>query len=193
MDFQKLRKRVIGILANPVHEWRAIASENDDVGSVYRDYIIWMAAIPSVCLFVGLGLIGAPLTGRFGMGIALGSAIYGYVSWLAGLLVAALVIEKLAPKFKSSGSTVNALKLVAYAATPVLVAGVFNLILYIAPLAIVAVLYSIYLFYLGLPPIMKTHPENIIPYMVVSAIVLLVINIVLSGLRSTLGMPSFGL
>ena len=112
---------------------------------------------------------------------------------LMPLMSAALVIEKLAPRFKSSGSTVNALKLVAYASTPVWVAGVFYLFLYLAPLAFVAVLYSIYLFYIGLPPMMKTHPENVVPYMVVSAIVLLVINIVLAGFRSLLGMPSFGL
>jgi hypothetical protein len=193
MDLQKLQKRVVGILASPVSEWRAIAGEDDDIASVYRRYILWMAAIPSVCLFVGLGVIGTPFSGRLGLGIAVSSAIYSYIGSLVGPIVAALVIEKLAPRFKSSGSRVNALKLVAYASTPVWVAGIFYVFLYVAPLAFVAVLYAAYLFYLGLPPMMNTHPENVVPYMLVSAIVLLVINAVLAGFRSQLGMPSFGL
>jgi hypothetical protein len=193
MDFQRLQKRVVGILASPVYEWRVIAGENDNIASVYTGYILWMAAIPAVCLFLGLAAIGAPFSGQLGLGIAVSSALYSYVGALVGPMLAALVIEKLAPKFKSSGSTVNALKLVAYASTPVWVAGVFYLFLYLAPLALVAVLYAAYLFYLGLPLMMKTHPENVVPYMVVCAIVLLVINIVLANLRSTLGMPSLGL
>src|SRR5262245_10504815 len=193
MTVQKLPNRVIGILANPVHEWRAIASEDDGIASVYTGYILWMAAIPAVCLLIGLAMIGTPLSGRLGLRIALSSAVYNYVSALVGTMVAAFVVARLAPRFKSTGSVVNALKLVAYSSTPVWVAGVFYLFVYVAPLAFVAVLYSVYLYYLGLPPMLKTHQENVVPYMVVSAIVLLVINIVLANIRSQLGMPSIGL
>lgn len=192
MDFQKLKKRVIGILTDPIYEWRAIAAEQDDIASVYKNYIMPLAAIPAVSMFIGLGVIGAPFLGRFGFVTALSSAIGMYVSSLIGPIIAAVVIEKLAPKFKSSGSLTDALKLVAYASTPMWVAGVLYLLLYVSALILVAALYAIYLFYLGLPPMMKTHPENVVPYMVVSAIVLLVINIVLSVLRGVLGMPSYG-
>lgn len=192
MDFQKLKKRVIGILTDPIHEWRAIAAEQDDIASVYKNYIMPLAAIPAVSMFIGLGIIGAPFLGRLGFVTALSSAIGMYISSLVGPIIAAVVIEKLAPRFKSSGSLVDALKLVAYASTPMWVAGVLYLLLYVSALILLAALYAIYLFYLGLPPMMKTHPDNVVPYMVVSAIVLLVINVVLSGLRGVLGLPSYG-
>jgi hypothetical protein len=192
MNFDKLKKRVVGILTDPIYEWRVIATEPADVASLYQNYIMPMAAIPAVSMLLGLGVIGAPFLGRFGIIMSLSAAISFYLSQLISTFIAALVVEKLAPKFKSSGTTVDALKLVAYASTPVWVGGVLYLLLYLAPLMLAAALYAIYLFYLGLPPIMKTHPDNVVPYMVVSAIVILVINIVLGALRGLLGMPTYG-
>jgi hypothetical protein len=192
MDFQKLKKRVMGILTEPIYEWRVIASEPADVASLYKNYIMVMAAIPAISMLLGLGVIGAPFLGRFGVLMSLSAAISFYLSQLVGTYLAALVIEKLAPKFKSSGTITDALKLVAYASTPVWVGGVLYLLLYLAPLILAAALYGIYLFYLGLPPILKTHPDNVVPYMVVSAIVILVLNIILAAFRGLLGMPAYG-
>ena len=42
-------------------------------------------------------------------------------------------------------------------------------------LAVVGGLYAIYLFYLGVGPLMKTPGDKIIPYMVVSAIVVIAV------------------
>jgi len=96
------------------------------------------------------------------------------------------VIEKLAPTFQSKGSTAQALKLVVYAMTPVWVAGVLNLVPALAVLEIIAALYAIYLFYLGLAPVMGTPPDKAIPYIVVSAIVIIVISIVLGAVTAAI-------
>jgi hypothetical protein len=48
----------------------------------------------------------------------------------------------------------------------------------LAVLGIIAALYSIYLFYLGLPVMMKTPADKVIPYMAVSAVVIIVVYIV---------------
>lgn len=188
----QLKNRVIAILTDPIHEWRTIAAEPEDVASLYKNYIMPLAAIPAIAMFIGLGIVGAPFLGRFGLVTALSSAIGLYLSQLIGPIVAALVVERLAPKFNSTGTLADALKLVAYASTPIWVAGVLYLLLYLAPLALAGAVYGIYLFYLGLPPIMKTHPDNVVPYMLVATITLLVINIVLSVLRGLLGLPSYG-
>ena len=100
---------------------------------------------------------------------------------IAQPIIGALVVEKLAPKFHSRGNTVQALKLVAYSSAPVWVGGVF----YILPLLgqaamLVAVIYAIYIFALGLPTLLHTPREQIVPFMVVCAIVMLVINVLLS-------------
>ena len=182
-----LQTRVVNILTKPVDEWSVIAAEPTDVASLFKEYIAILAAIPPVCLFLGLTVVGVPVLGRLGFGTALTAAITGYVGALVGVYIAAIVIEKLAPTFGSSGDTTQALKLVAYAYTPAWVAGVLYLLVVLAPLAIIAGLYAIYIFYLGLTPMMKTPKDKVIPYMIVSALVIIVVSFVLQAILGAIG------
>ncbi len=52
--------------------------------------------------------------------------------------------------------------------------------MWVATAALVGLLYGIYLFALGLPRLMHTPREQLVPFMLVCALVLLVINIVLT-------------
>jgi hypothetical protein len=100
----------------------------------------------------------------------------------------------LAPTFQSRSSPVQALKLVIYAMTPVWVAGVLNLVPALAVLVILAGLYAIYLFYLGLPSVMGTPADKVIPYMAVSAVVVIVVSIVLGMITAAaVGVGGYGL
>ena len=188
-----LQTRVKNILLQPASEWTAIAAEPMDVMGLYRNYILILAAIPSVCLFVSLGVFGAPYIGRLGMGGALGGAITAYVRTLVSVLIAAVIVEKLAPTFGSRGDTAQALKLVAYACTPVWLAGVFYLIWFLwAPAGLIAAIYAIYLFYLGVGPVMKTPADKVIPYMLVSALAIVVVWVILGLLMAAMGFISGG-
>lgn len=172
-----LYARVRNILVQPEREWPAIAAEPTDLAALYRDYILMLAAIPAVCLFLGLAVLGAPYIGRFALSGALSGAILLYVRTLIGVLIAAFIIGKLAPTFNSSGDTAQALKVVAYAYTPVWLAGVFRLSWALStPATLIASLYAIYLFYLGLAPVMQTPTDRIVPYMLVSAMAIFIVN-----------------
>ena len=154
----------------------AIAAEPDDVAAIYRNYIVFLAAIPAVSMFLGLTIFGVPCSDGTASSTALRAAIAMYVSSLVAPFIAAVVLEKLAPRFQSSGSTAQALKLVAYASTPMWVAGVLYLLFVLAPLAMIAALYAIYLFYLGVPVLMKTPYDKVVPFMVVAALVIVVLQ-----------------
>ncbi len=174
---KSLQARVMGILTKPASEWALIAAEPADVASLYKNYILILAAIPAIAMFLGLSLIGAPFLGRLGFGIALSAGLRSYVSTLVATFIAAFVVEKLAPNFNSQGNTVQALKLVAYASTPVWVGSVVYIFVVLAPLMLLAALYAVYLFYLGVTPLMQTPKEKVVPYMVVSAIIIIVVNL----------------
>ena len=181
-----LQTRVVNILTKPASEWPVIAAEPSDVNGLYRNYIVMLAAIPAVCTFLGLMVIGVPFFGSYGFSAALVAGIMSYVSTLASVYIAALIIEKLAPNFDSTGDTAQALKLVAYASTPVWIAGVLHLVPLLGILTILALLYAIYLFYLGVAPVMKTPNDKVLPYMVVSAVVVVVVTVCLQFLLTTL-------
>jgi len=189
-----LQARVTNILKQPTSEWPVIAAEPADAASLLQGYAAPLAAIPAICRWIGFSVIGmsVPFVGTFRVGIVRGlaNAIVYWVFALVGAYIAALVIEKLAPTFKSSGGTIQALKLVVYASTPVWVAGVLSLIPSLSPLIIIAALYAVYVFYLGLPHLMHTPSDQVIPYMVVSALVMVVVTVclgIVTGIVASVG------
>jgi hypothetical protein len=185
-----LQTRVVNILTKPADEWRVIASEPATVEGLMRTYAAPLAAIPAIGIFIGYTIVGVavPLLGTIRYGIVRGfvSACLAFVMALVGVWINAIVVEKLAPTFQSRGDTTQALKLVVYAMTPVWLAGILNLVPLLGILGIVAGLYAIYLFYLGLPVLMGTPPDKVIPYMVVSALVIIVVSVVLGSIAAAI-------
>jgi hypothetical protein len=175
-----LKARLAGLFVDPKREWNAIAAEPQDIGWLYRRFILIVAAVPSIALFLRFTISGAPMVG-------LGAAVRTYLVTLGTLLVVALVIEKLAPRFRSQGSQVHALKLVAYSSAPAWLAGALYLVPGLGGTALlIGVLYGVYLYALGLPRLLHTPREQIVPFMVVSALILVVINTVINAVLSGL-------
>ena len=185
VNVTNLKDRVVKILTTPKTEWPVIEAETTDVATLYTSYIAILAAIPVVASFIGSVIIGTsvPFVGtyRTPIGTALTILILSYVLSLASVYIAALVIDKLAPTFDSKPNMIQALKLVAYASTASWVAGALNIIPLLGTIvALVGALYAIYLFYLGLPVMMKTPEAKVIAYMVVSAVVMIVLWFVMA-------------
>lgn len=177
-----LQTRVVNILTKPKQEWPVIAEEQTGISALYSSYVLPLAAIPVVATLIGMSVFGMPVpfVGTYRVGVVQGltTAVVSYVLALAGLYVAALVIQKLAPTFQSEPNLVQAFKLAAYASTPGWVAGILHIIPLLGLLVVLASLYGIYLFYLGVSPLMKTPADKVIPYMIVSAVVLIVVYLI---------------
>ena len=187
-----LKDRVVKIVTSPKTEWPVIASETTDVMSLYKGYIIPLAAIPVIATFIGMTVFGVNaliVHYRVPVGTALTNAILSYVLMLAGMYLSALVIDWLAPKFQSEHSLIQALKLVAYSLTPMWIAGVLNIVPALGIIGGLIGLYGIYLFYLGMTPMMKTPQNQIIPYMVVSLIVIVVVQIIVGVVVTAIASP----
>lgn len=189
-----LQPRVVNILKSPATEWPVIAAEPTDVGTLYREYIMILSAIPVIATFIGQSIIGVtmPFSGPYRTPMVNGISlmIVSYVMGLVGVYINAMVIEWLAPKFGSSGSRVDALKMVAYASTPMWVAGALNVLPLLGMLVLLAMLYGIYLFYLGLPVVMKTPPDQVVGFMVVAAVVMIVVSLVMASVSTALALSS---
>jgi hypothetical protein len=183
-----LQTRVVNILTKPQQEWPTIAAEPRDIAGLYSKYIVLLAAISPICMAIGYSVIGFGFGIRYSFAGALTLAVLQYVLTLVGVYVSGVVVAKLAPTFQSEPDTAQAVKLVAYAWTPAWVAGVLNLIPALGILVVLASLYSLYLLYLGVTPVMKTPADKVIPYLVVSAIVLIVVYFVIGAIASAIVM-----
>ena len=196
-----LIERVKAVLLRPKEEWPRIAAEPATVGGLYRSYVLPLAAIPPVATFVGMVLFGINLIFvrfRPPVGASLAQAIVQYVLGLIGVYALSLVIDALAPSFQGTKNPVAAFKVAAYSATAAWVAGIFNLLPGLWVLSILGGLYSLYLFWLGLPRLMRVPEGKATSYAVVvlaAAIVLWWVVGMIAGVvtRPMMGYPGASL
>ncbi len=75
MDLNKIILRARALLVSPRTEWPLIAAEPATVRELYRDYILILAAIPPICQFVKVSIVGYAWHGfrmyRLGIGAGL--------------------------------------------------------------------------------------------------------------------------
>lgn len=201
MDFSKIVARAKAILTRPRSEWPVIAGETTTVANIYRDYLVWLAAIPVVCMFIKGSLIGYSAFGvtvRTGIASGIGRMVVGYVLGLALVYVVALIVNALAPTFGAQKNQTQALKAVGYAYTAAWIAGIGMLIPWLGWLVMIAGgVYSIYLLYLGLPETMHCPPEKAAGYtavtVVVAVILAWILALILGGLFAAGHLASHGL
>lgn len=182
-DLKRLLSRIKNILLQPAQEWDAIRDEKLTIADMFTTYLVIVAAVPAVAGFIGSTVVGIPAsfigTVRPNVFRALSAAAVAYACSLAGVYLAALVVDKLAPVFKSASNMTRAIKLVGFASLPVWAAGVVNILPMFSPLVVLVALYAIYIFYLGLPKLMGTPADKVVPYMIVSAAVMILVNSVI--------------
>ena len=155
--------RAFRLLTNPGAEWRSIAVQPASTAQLLT-YAAVLALIPPLAAFIGYSVIGVSpgMDGtRLRMPIewGLSRAVLGYVLLLVGVWVNAMLIEALAPRFQGRADFNTALKLAAYAPTPLWLAGIFLLVPPIGFLSLLG-LYSIYVLTVGLPIIARVPPDE---------------------------------
>lgn len=179
--------RAKSILLQPRATWPTIEAEAADMAGLYTRYLMVLAAIPAVCGFIGMSLIGI---GGFGLSVrvpvvaGMANMVVSYVLSLVGVFVLALIVDALAPTFGGQKSQIQALKLAVYASTAALLGGVFTLLPALAVLGLLAALYSVYLIYTGLPVLMRNPPEKTLAYTAVVLVAAIVMGVVMGAVGS---------
>jgi hypothetical protein len=135
--------------------------------------------------------VGMGLRHSLTLGIALGLA--SFITALVGVFLVAFIIDFLAPNFGSQKDFARAFQLVAYSSTAMWVAGILRVVPLLGILVLLASLYGIYLLYLGLPHLMKTPPEKVGVYLVVSIVVVIAVNVLIGLALSAMILAAFGL
>ena len=189
--------RVKRILLSPQSEWEVIDGESTTPKALYAGYIMPLAAIGPIATVIGYSVFGIRVpfgatVYRVPIGSAITSAIVTYILTLVMVYVLALIIDALAPTFGGTKSSIQALKVAAYASTAAWIAGIFAIVPGLRMLGILG-LYSVYLLYLGLPIVMKATKDRAVAYTVLIVVVEIVLFFVIgmvgaqfSGMRAAM-------
>jgi hypothetical protein len=175
--------RAQNVLLTPKTEWPVIAAEPETTVGLYTKYILILAALGPLAMFLKGTLIGTATflgTVRIDVGTGIKWLVLTYVMTLVGVYLWSLIINALAPTFGGQKDSVQALKTAAYAATGAWVGGLGQIIPWVGWLiGLAGAIYSIYLLYLGLPHTMKAPADRAGGYTAVTIIVAIVLSWIL--------------
>jgi hypothetical protein len=163
--------RAKNILINPKNEWHAIKDEQATYKQVIASYVAVLAAVPLA--------ISAIETIAFGSGVkhgdrfaSIGSLFMRYALWYVMIVVDIIILGAIITAFVTPGGSQHdgraGLKVAAYSATPLFIVGIVVSIPGMGWLAYGAVLYCVYLLYLGIRSLLDLEHSKAAWYAVAS-------------------------
>ena len=183
----ELFERAKAIMFNPKEEWKIIEAENASHGKVFAGYLLILALIPTVAIFISYcwkwysashGLVGFFDSPYLKLGIAV--AVQPFVIILVGAYLSAAVINAFSDQFGSAKDLNRAFSLVAYSYTPMCVAGILFIFGPLAAFVPYVGLYGLVLLYFGIEAQLKPSADKKIICFIITLITALVAWIILS-------------
>ncbi len=174
-----LVERVKNILVDPKAEWPQIRREPGDIVFLFANYVAVLAAIPAICGWIAWIVGGGPVV----TGVLV--TLVRYALSFASVYLLALMIDALAPTFEATKSFDNALKLAVFSATPFWLSGILSLLPGLGFVRILVLIYSAYLLWLGIPPLMRAPQDKALAYtgaVAACAVAIGIVFLVVAGL-----------
>jgi len=176
--------RAKAILMTPKQEWAAIDTEPPNVSALLTGYVIPLALIGPIARFIGFSVLGLGGFFRLSVGTGISQAILGFILAIVGVFILAWVINALAPSFGAKQDMPQAIKLSAYSMTASWVAGIFYLLPALWILALLGSIYSLYLFYVGLPILMKSPADKTPTYAIAVIVACIVVFFIIGTITN---------
>lgn len=174
--------RAKAIILTPKDEWPRIAAEPATQTDILKTWVLPLAAIGPVASLIGGQIFGFGAFGfsyKPGLISALLTAILSYGLAIASVFVLAWIADFLAPKFNGVSNRTNAFKLVAYGYTASWLAAIFGLIPALAFFSLLG-LYSLYLIYTGVTPLMQVPQDKAAGYTAVTILCAIVLALIVT-------------
>jgi len=175
-------ERIKAIVLRTRQTWEEIESEETPASRLMVHYVLVLAAVPALALFIGQWIIGIhiPFAGvyHFSFGASVLLSVINYIVIVAMIWAVARILMFVAPKFGSLGDEDACFKMAVYSFFPYLAAGVIFIIPSFSVIVYLTALYGLYIMYLGLPIILKTPEEKTIPFMVVIVVAAIMVFVI---------------
>ncbi len=158
---------IIGLFTNPVNEWHSIRKELEKDSCQYTKLVFLMALIPPLSGLIGTTQfgwkIGVAEPVKLTMSSALTISIGYYFAIVLGIFIMGYVIKWMGQTYVKSVRLSESVALAAFVSVPLVLVGIFEIypILWVNFLiGLMALGYSVFLLYTGLPIIMDIPKEK---------------------------------
>lgn len=159
-------QHMMGVLYHPKREWRLIRNEHYSTAHIFLAQISILAAIPAVSLFIGTTQVGWSITGGEFVTLSIASALPAAIAFYLAMWVAvgfiAYAVHWMEKTYGGSVGLDECIVLTTFTATPLFLAGLaglYPMLWFNVIVGMIALSYSVYLLYSGVPEIMQI-PED---------------------------------
>ena len=157
-----------GLIVHPDEEWNLIREQPPGILRLYLGQIIWLAALPAICTYIGTTQTGWSLPGsdhvvRLTENSAAAMAAMSWLAMLVGIAVMGGFVQWMGQTFGSRPTLEQSIAFSCYTAGPLFLIGVSGLYpsIWLAIVAgTVGASASAWLLYTGLPTFMKIPKEQ---------------------------------
>lgn len=185
-------RRFASLVLRPSAEWQAIAAEPTTVDALLLRVILPYALLAPIATVIGMNVFDArwdPLQGYlvppeqiFAAAATTFFAVIGSIFGLAAIFVL------LAPMFGSSRDYRAALKVAAYGALPVMLAGGAMLLPAMVVVGMVALCHTLYLYWVGARCVLDVRADHLSEFVGISTLLLGAFSVLAGAAASSVGL-----
>ncbi len=179
-----LARRVNNILLHPGSEWQAIKGEPTTYADLLFSYVAILAAIPPAAAIAGRFIIDRKISNSVilsSFGYLAFTNLLWYCMSVLNVVIAGVIVTTIVTTPESRWNGLQGFKIAAYSFTPFYIAGVVAVFPHMSWIVYGAILYSVYLLYLGIISCSNAGRTQAIGYAVASflcaAVIVGVVNL----------------
>ncbi|MCA9904871.1 MAG: YIP1 family protein [Anaerolineae bacterium] len=159
-------QHVWGLMSQPAAEWAKIRDRRCSISGCFSTHISVLALIPALAGYIGITQVGwefGSQTVKLDPDNAITVTVVFYLAMLFAVLVVGKMIDWMSQTYDVRQPLSQSIALSAYTATPLFLAGVFQLnpivwLNFLIGLPVIG--YTVYLLYTGLPIMMEIPEEK---------------------------------
>ena len=184
-----------GLFVNPKREWELIRDDECTLGKCYAAHVMILAIIPAISGFIGTTQIGWQIGSGDPVKLTMESAgliaVLYYLAMLVGVYAIGWMIHWMGSTYGADVPLAQCVVLAAYTVTPLFLSGLMGLypVLWVnMVVGIVALAYTVYLLYTGVPVMMGISEDRgflfssaVLAVGLVALVSLLVVTVLLWG------------
>jgi hypothetical protein len=184
-------RRIVFLIVQPTAEWDVIAAETTTIDLLLRRYILPLSLLAPIATVIGMSTFDRswdPLHGYLVPADQIfAAAATTFFASIASIFLLAAIFVTIAPMYGSSRDYVAALKVAAYGAIPVLVAGATLLLPVMAIVTMVALCHTLFLYWIGVRRVLAVRAGAQTEFVGISVVLLAAISVVVGAVISSLG------
>jgi hypothetical protein len=188
----ELLRRIVYLVFRPNAEWDAIAAEDASVDGLLRRIILPLSLLAPIATVVGMNTFDAAWDPFHGYLVAhdqiFAAGATTFFSTIASIFGLAAIFVLLAPMFGSSRDYRAALKVSAYGAIPVLLAGATLVLPAMIVVGVVGLCHTLYLYWVGARRVLDVAADSQSEFVGISMVLLAAGSVIVGAAASSIGL-----